>query len=106
MPEVFIYNGTNKTLDLTTTFYDVITQRAPLVPPGSQGHITVDQQGDLDAVLAQLSRYGATPHAQVQNPQTFAGVSHSVTQVVAGTKAPPVVELKPPAKPPVAPPKK
>jgi hypothetical protein len=111
MPEIYIYNGTTKSIDLTASMYDVMTQRQAVVPPGAQGYFQSQDQVDIDATIAQLTRYGAIPQA---NPQpSFMGVSHSATSstvpnaaqvVIAATPAvvPRVVVVRPPAKPPLS----
>jgi len=115
MAEIYVYNGTNKSVDLTSSIYDLMAQRQAVIPPGAQGYFQSPDQGDIDTTIAQLTRYGAVPQA---NPQpTFSGVSHSGTTatmpnatpvVISSTPAiaPRVVVVQPPIKPPPLPKKK
>lgn len=102
MPEIYIYNGSDKVLDLTSSIYDVMAQRMALVPPGSQGHFSSQDQGDIDATIAHLSRYGSTPHTVAVRAAATVGVGHSTKGPIKTTKGTPVVvTVQPPAKAPV-----
>ena len=108
MGDMYVYNGTNKTLDLTVSIFDLMTQRNAVVPPFSQGHFQTSYQDDLDQTIAMLTRYGSAPAKAGVAPT--AGVSHSTSAPVAAGAATPLVTIAAPARPPVpqppVPPKK
>jgi hypothetical protein len=90
--DVWIFNGTNKTLDLAMSLHDVTMARGALVPPGAQGHFSAEK-ADIDATIAHLTRYGA---AEVQEGQRDKIGISTVGPLRLGAAVPTVIEVPPP----------
>jgi hypothetical protein len=100
MPDLYIYNGTNQYFDTTQSMQDLVLHSNVLIPPGSQGHISVQDTATYNSVVAQLGKYGVVDHATVASPTTFTGTSKAAAPIVIAAKTVPVVSV-----PVVAPPK-
>jgi hypothetical protein len=100
MPDLYIYNATNKFFDTTSSMNDLLLQSGVLIPPGSQAHVTLPDAPTYNSVVAQLGNYGVVDHATVTSPATFSGTSSAAKPITNVGKPVPIITA-----PVVAPPK-
>jgi hypothetical protein len=89
--DTYVYNATGQVFDTSASLDDVRLATRKLIPPGSQGKITLADANAATAFQNQHAKYGVVDHATVSTPTTFKGVSRSATAVGIAGKNIPVV---------------
>ena len=89
--DLYLYNGTNQTLDTTSSMSDLINRTFKLVPPGQQAHLSLPDTNSYVKAVAQFEAVGAKDVSTIASLSTYVGVSHSQGPHVVNGKQPTIV---------------
>ncbi len=60
MKDLYIYNPSQQHLDATASIHDVAFRRDSIIPPGWQGHLSLDDKKGYDAAVEFYTGRGIT----------------------------------------------
>jgi hypothetical protein len=60
MKDLYVYNATQQHLDASLSILDLDYRRESMIPPGWQGHLSLDDQKSYDAAVAFYTAHGVT----------------------------------------------
>lgn len=89
--DLYVYNATNQVVDYVNSILDLAKGTDKKIPPGAQGHLTFPTADALTAAIAHHQVYGSKDPGSIADITKYAGIAHSTSVHVVGSKQPPII---------------